>query len=453
VSSGAELLIIPAGVVVVGGALLAGRALDAAAGALGGAADAMAARQQLRAQARARLDRAYTEFAALAARVQAEHGRQGSTITPPPTPPPRPGDLDDAVATVAEIGRLAAAVEERLRAELAAVRTAAVLAGLTEDLAALRDDAVRAADRATPAPARQRPLPIRADLADTVRRVFQRLDSGVSPREWEEISGRARAVLTARPESTRLLVDDLRYSVQLANGALTARRDRLADLHERLGRFDGAAVEAARRSLYGAADDPEPDWPGLERAVHAAIDEAAAAANAAYVSQALAESLAEIGCEVQEGFDTLLVHGGIAHLRPAGLGEFAVRVRTQADGALRFNMVTASAGELDEETERAWCSKLDELVPVLDALGLRVEVRERSDIGATGAQRIAPARFPFEVAEHEVVQGEVVQGEVVEQADAAQAGPAAGNPADEAAQHRRRDRGRDRPAERSARPR
>jgi hypothetical protein len=431
-SSGAELIVLPV-------AFAVGRGLDGAATALGSAADAYAARQQRRRQARARLDRARTEYEALCERVAAERDRHGPMITPPPPPPPVADGVEGADAAITAIGQLAAAVEERLRVELSSARTTAVLAGLAADLADLRQATSAAAPRGHAAERHE-------ELTETVRRVFERLDLDVSPTSWEEISGRARAVLIARPESVRMLLDDLRYSVQRANDAVTARRRELADLHQRLDRFEGDAIEAARRRLYAAADDPEPDWPALTDAVNAAIDQVAVEARDTHVAQALAQALEEVGCEVEEGFGTLLVSGGIAHLRPAGLGEFAVRVRRppgQADGTLRFNMVTASDQELGADTEQAWCSTLDELLPILTALGVTAHVRGRSEIGEIGAQRVNPARFPFDrVVEHQRA-GELTaeQTEGVDQAEAARQA---------AARRRRDDRGR--PGERRARP-
>ena len=162
--------------------------------------------------------------------------------------------------------------------------------------------------------------------------------------------------------------------------------------------MEGDNVDAARATLHAAANDPDPDWPGLARAVDDAIQRTVATALNDYVVRAVHESLGEIGCEVEEEFDTVLVRDGMAHVRRPGWDDLAVRVRLRAaDQALHFNVVRPrdADAELDPAAERDWCSAFDALLPVLARKGIELRVNMRAEIGKGAIQRVDPARYPF----------------------------------------------------------
>jgi hypothetical protein len=138
------------------------------------------------------------------------------------------------------------------------------------------------------------------------------------------------------------------------------------------------------------------------------------------------EALEELGCEVEESFDTLIVDGAVATLRPAdrtghseapGRGALTVRTRMSERG-LRFDAVPAEAvpaeavpaeavpaeavpaenvGPADTAgsdalaaAERAWCDDVETLVPALARRGIPVEIVARSAVGAGDALQVAP---------------------------------------------------------------
>jgi hypothetical protein len=384
VSSGVEIVAFPFGLAAfaVGGAAMLGAGLLRAGG---GMANAVAARQQRRIEAAAREERARIEFDAVRHRVEDARRTFGDLISPPPDI--APGDLPAATAFC----------ERRLREELAAAGTAALVAGLAQSLGQLRQPAAPAGPVA-PGPGG---APDPRGVAETVRRVLGRLDSAVPESVRAQVHARASHALAATPGQAASLVDDLRAGIQQANDDLANRRARLADLHQLLDRHTGEQIDQARRLLYGAADDPDPDWPALELAVEAAIAEVVAAAVERYTATALREALAGIGCEVEEDFDTLLVDAGMAHVRRPEWNGLAVRVRRQpreagTGAALRLSLIGArGAPGLDEDTERGWCGTVDTLLPALRELGVETAVRERSEIGAGHVQLVDPARFPF----------------------------------------------------------
>jgi hypothetical protein len=421
VSAGVTILAAPAAGVALAGVVIAGAAVAGAVVGTSKAADAVAARQQRRIETRARIERATTDYNALLHRVETARERHGDAVSPlPPLPAgvlttARPADAHAALATIAAA---LDAGERRLRDELARARTARLVASLAAvgavgaggpfpgvpPAAATAPASGRVGGGGPSAGPPVGPPVVPDDLADSVRRVFGRLDSAVAASVQAELDGRARQVLLARPGEAERLLDDLRFGVQRANDDLAARRARLADLHERLDRFAGEAVVAVRRRLYDAADDPDPDWGALEAAVNAAIDHAVAQAVRAYTAQALRESLEEVGCEVEEGFDVLLVANGFAHLRRPGWDDLAIRVRAgDGDGVLRFNAVAPRDGDgrMDEATEHGWCATFDELLARLAEAGVPIEVTERSEIGDAHVQRVDPSRFPFARADVE----------------------------------------------------
>ncbi len=387
-----------------------------AAGAVGAVADSVARRQIARLEAAARLERALIAHDALTARATwAAQG--GGHVTPVPALDPalrRAGDPAAVDAAIAQIVAVTARAAEVLGAQLATARTAVLVGTLDEAAAAVAARAAAAPSRpSTPqlAPpagpagvisgrvtAGDQAREALRTRAETVRRVLGRLDPSVPGAAQATLDHRARQVLTALPGEASRLVDDLRYAVQEANEALAAVRARLADLHERLDRYSGDAVAQARATLHAAADDPAPDWTHLAGVVDGAVDAAVEEALRAYTALALRESLEEIGCEVEDGFESLLTHDGVAHLRRPGWSQTAVRVRAGADdGELHFNMVrprTAQPG-LDPAAERDWCDALGDLPPALGQRGVQADVDVHTPLGQGRAQRVDPARFPF----------------------------------------------------------
>lgn len=359
---------------------------------LGKAADAAIERERRTREARWQTERAGDRYRALQRRVEAARTQFGPAIDPLPD---LPGDLSPngdpvrAASIAHEVTRRASAAEARLQAQLGAIRAARIVDALRRGGAALL------VERAGAPGAGQRA----AELADSLRRVLSRLDSGAPERVARQLADWATAALSERSAATALrLLDDLRYSVDEANRAVRLRRDRFAELTGRLREYAGPPIDAAVARLNAAADEPEPDWPALEEVVAAAVDETRAAALHEYTTRALRESLADIGCEVEEDFDVLLVDGGVAHVRRPGWDDLAVRVRT-GPGAqeAHFNLVAPRDGavELSDASEAEWCGAFDALVPALAERGIDIRITHRSEPGAAEVQPVDAARFPF----------------------------------------------------------
>ncbi|SNY64877.1 hypothetical protein SAMN05421748_12777 [Paractinoplanes atraurantiacus] len=382
---------------VAGAGYLAVRGIGVLAGAAG---DRLAERQSRGWQAADRIARAVAEHRLLHDQIARGQAQFGALITPPPAlgEVPSPGGrVERAEQWAAQVDAVLAAADQRFRAEMAAARTRWVM----NEVAAALDRLPKPA----PVPGRPRaataaPAPS-TRVAESLRRVIGRMDGGVPPHLAELLQKRAADALAATSEDTQLLLlDDLRYSVDQANEKVRRRRATLRELTARLAGYAGPAVDDALAAISAADADPEPDMPGLGRRVDAAIAATLAPMVRDYTRQALRESLEEIGCTVEEGFEVALGRTGLAHLQRDGWDDLAVRVRSRGTdaGAFHFNMVAPADGETAEAeaVEHQWCSAVDQLLPALAERGLQVTTTHRSQEGDPEVQSVDPARYPFD---------------------------------------------------------
>lgn len=365
---------------------------------MGKVADAAIERERRHREASWRTDRALDGYRALQRRVAAAREQFGPEIDPLPDPPgglSPGGDMARAESIAASLAGTVEVAEQRLRQQLAAVRARRIVATVQRTMNQLL------AQHPT------RPGELSRSMVDfeaSLRRVLARMDSGVPEPAARQLEGWAEQAAKSPSAATfQRLLDDLRYHVGKANQAVAARRARLAELYGRLHGLTGELIDTALAQLAAVQDHPDPDWAALERMVAEAADRTRAEALRGYTAQALRESLQEIGLELEADFDTLLTEGGIAHVRRPGWEDVAVRVRRNPDGStMYFNMVAprspdgTAAEDLDEATERQWCTAFDDLVPALAERGVEVEVTHRSEPGEAEAQPVDEARFPFE---------------------------------------------------------
>lgn len=388
------------GVVVLAPAVVPIALLGVAGWAMGKAADAAIERQRRVQAANARTAGALDRYRALQRRVERARAQFGAEIDPLPDPPGSVspgGDLALADSIAADLLRRVDAAERRLAAQLGAARSQRIVAALQNAIGGLL-----AASPAGPAvPAARTALSQQpAELGEALQRVLSRLDAGAPEPVVRRLEAWAeQALRVPSPATARKLLDDLRYSVDKANQAVTRKRERLAGLAGRLREYPGPLIDDALALVAAAEDEPEPDWPGLESAVDAAIERTKAEATRRYIAWALRESLNEVGVEVEADFDVLLSRDGVAHVQHADWADLAVRVRSRPDEqAVHFNLVAPRDGdlELDPAAEAQWCGAFDAVLPVLAERGIEVQVTHRSEEGEAEVQAVDPARFPFE---------------------------------------------------------
>lgn len=366
--------------------------------ALGRGSDAIIERQRREREARFLRERTVERYESLRHRAERAHAEFGEVELIPPLPGnwSPGGDPGRTHALTVELAARVASAEHRLQEQLGAARSRRIVAGLQQAIANLAASAPSPTAPVAPVALLQQP----AELGESLRRVLARLDPDAPADVVRQLEKWATQALSApTPAAARLLLDDLRYSVEKANREVTTRRTRLADLAARMRSYTGPRIDEALGLIAAAVDDPEPDWPGLGAAVAAAIEGTREEAVREYTLWALRDSFEEIGCEVQEGFDVLLAREGMAHITRDGWEDVAVRVRSRPEeNTAHFNMVAPRDGSasIDPSVEEQWCSAFDQLLPALAERGIEVHIEERSEQGEAEAQQIEPARFPFE---------------------------------------------------------
>ncbi len=123
-----------------------------------------------------------------------------------------------------------------------------------------------------------------------------------------------------------------------------------------------------------------------------------------YTQQVIGETLAELGYEVETGFATLFVEGGVAHIQQPDWGDYYVRLRVKPDaGDLNLNVVRVSEdraapsneqAQRDREMEEHWCAAHRELLHQLEQRG----------IASQPLRAHAPGELPVQCVQPDAVQ-------------------------------------------------
>lgn len=123
-----------------------------------------------------------------------------------------------------------------------------------------------------------------------------------------------------------------------------------------------------------------------------------------YTQQVIGETLAELGYEVETGFATLFVEGGVAHIQQPDWGDYYVRLRVKPDaGDLNLNVVRVSEDRAapsneqarrDREMEEHWCAAHRELLHQLEQRG----------IASQPLRAHAPGELPVQCVQPDAVQ-------------------------------------------------
>jgi len=227
------------------------------------------------------------------------------------------------------------------------------------------------------------------------------------------------AVGSAAAEQPRTAAEVLalhaRHSAALHRVAAPAAESRRAAAERVLGRLAGleaaavpADLEDLMRAVLEAPTDARADalLMELRARVQRLNDEQARAAAAAHenrkrelAGEIVADTLADLGYEVEPIAETLFVQGGVAHFQRAEWGDYYVRMRVDpAAGSINVNMVRvdeqaaadAATRRRDEEMESAWCAGLPKLLEELSARGVDVRKVRAVDPGALPVQLVKP---------------------------------------------------------------
>ncbi|MCP9488008.1 MAG: hypothetical protein MSC30_19390 [Gaiellaceae bacterium MAG52_C11] len=359
---------------------------------------------QLRQRERRRLDEQRRQLSAERDRLlvrahAAREAGEGVISEPSVTDPMTLSDSDNSLYAQAleEVRRQLAKATHALDSEVLEGRKSALLSRLTSPLAE-RDIASQsaaealAAQRATRAEATTpSSREGREDRAETIARVVGRLDVDAPTEARERIDSAAALTLHEASDAVaERALDSLRLDVQQVNERsrmrrktavqVNALRQELADVAS-----PGASMMRRRLDQYEQLGEPLPDsLPGEVQSLRVAAQRDDDRATA---SRALRSSLTELGYEVGEDFDRLLLERGFADAHQAGWRGYAVRIRSDpSSSSLGFNVVRGAGDSgrqraRDREVEQSWCADFRQLLDRLDARGVPARLTRQTPAG------------------------------------------------------------------------
>ena len=123
-----------------------------------------------------------------------------------------------------------------------------------------------------------------------------------------------------------------------------------------------------------------------------------------YAQQVIGETLEELGYDVETGFATLFVEGGVAHIQKPEWGDYYVRLRVKPEvGDLNLNVVRVSEDDRaaasneqarrDREMEESWCAAHRELLQRLVERG----------IASQPTRALAPGELPVPTVQPDAI--------------------------------------------------
>lgn len=253
---------------------------------------------------------------------------------------------------------------------------------------ALADSALPAASTSTGSAAQ----PATAEeVAATIDRLLGRLRADVpAARRVGVETALARLTGASDAQEQRRWVIELRHAVDEANRD-AARRVRDGD-RARLLLADLAQLDDPPEALVAALEEVllggVPLHDELAVQVRAVVVAGQAAKEAAVVAATVGHVLRSLGYEVDETFDTVLAHDGLAHVGvdEPGWRDHGVRVRLDRHRRkVGFHLVRAAgradAAERDVQLEADWCEDVPALLDGVAARGVRLELTARTEPG------------------------------------------------------------------------
>ena len=160
-----------------------------------------------------------------------------------------------------------------------------------------------------------------------------------------------------------------------------------------------AHIEALSREIEATTNVDRSELLAMELRLAIQNFEAEAARQASAL--VLAQTLKDLGYQVEPVSNTLFVDGGVVHFRRAGWDNYQVRLRLDAKtSTANFNVVRAvdaGANErsvLDHLAEDRWCSEFPALLQALAARGLHLDVTRRLEAGELPVQLVDRNKLP-----------------------------------------------------------
>lgn len=313
-------------------------------------------------------------------------------------PPPDDANLSALVSHLNAMESLAQAQETALATAIARLNANAAM---RQTLAGLLRYAKLSENSCTG----QKPNKAQSREAAEHNRWLQRLDLLPGEEPPAEIEAIIADLRTAPPARRPPLETELTWRIQRFNANRKAEREfrrEATALYETLPAPETQTQADILDRLAQAAMGKLPRDEKLLAQARAWREQALAQAAQRQAAEVLRESLQELGYEVEEGFSTLFVSGGMLHFtRPEWQGYYArLRVRP-GESHLNFNLVRADTGlptmeqqRRDQEAETRWCTEYRRLIERLAQGGLDTQAVRELPPGAMPIQGVPAEQLP-----------------------------------------------------------
>jgi len=244
-------------------------------------------------------------------------------------------------------------------------------------------------------------MPLRSEdearlLVREVGSILGRLSGHVAPADRENLKQLAAEVLQAGESGqARALALELRLRVQTANEKaekITRDAERAAVSRVTLRGLEGDDVATVALELLKVERKELPLTDALVRRVEDVERAARARANRAYAAEVIREELERLGYEVEEGFTSLFIEGGQAHVRKARLEDYRVLIGAEpatdqlhvqlARLGLRGEALSQQQELRDRDTEEKWCKDFVQMRQALDRRQIATRVVRRVPAGS-----------------------------------------------------------------------
>lgn len=245
-----------------------------------------------------------------------------------------------------------------------------------------------------------------ATFRETVARVLSRLEAPSDAALPAELETLAREIMLAPSlERAETLAVELRLQVQQYQQARTQLLAQAEEMKLWLAALPDDAPADLRSALEAAAAGLAPLAPAQRAAAQRfleALRQARARLEQEAAAQVLAQSLRDLGYEVEDIENTLFVEGGVAHFQRQGWEDYYVRLRLDPkENTLNFNVVRPRGMEestvrkrQDFLAEERWCAEFPKLQQTLAARGIDFKVLRQLGAGELPVQTVDPASLP-----------------------------------------------------------
>ena len=241
----------------------------------------------------------------------------------------------------------------------------------------------------------------------TLERVLARLTT-LPAEQTATLSGLAAKVRAATdPVLQDALLMELRWQAQQL---VREQRERLRQMEQAreclvaLPAAENAEEARIAQAVQAAAEGHAPWSESLRQSAVAFQERGRQRVRQQAAAEILSESLEELGYEVDRGFSTLFVEGGVVHVQRPSWGDYYVRLRVNAgEQYLNVNLIrvaepdgeaTRELQRRDQEMEEVWCPDYQRLMQRLNEQGIRNQTVRAQSPGALPVQVVADKAVP-----------------------------------------------------------